>query len=188
MNPNHPAHAAMLAAIPQLRAFAISLCRNRDYADDLAQETLLRACSNIARFEPGTSMTAWLITILRNQFYNDYRKRRREVADADGMYAETLTIPPSQIARLQHEELRAALAELPDEMREALILVAAAGYSYPDAARICGCALGTLKSRIHRARTRLAEALSVDGGDELAEDPVDLAIAARAEHGRSLAG
>ena len=188
MNHAHSAHAAMLAALPQLRAFAISLCRNRDYADDLAQETLLRAWRNIERFEPGSSMTAWLITILRNHFYSDYRKRRREVDDADGIYADTMAIPPSQMARLQHEELRAALDELPDDMREALILVTAAGYSYPDAARICGCALGTLKSRVHRARARLAQALSIDRDNDLAEDPVNLAIVARAAHGRYCTG
>ena len=90
--------AAMLAAIPRLRAFAISLCRSPERADDLVQETLLRACANVAEFEPGTKIEAWLITILRNQYYSDWRKRRREVEDVDGIYAESLVAHPAQIA------------------------------------------------------------------------------------------
>jgi RNA polymerase sigma-70 factor (ECF subfamily) len=180
-----PTRAAMQAAIPQLRAFAISLCRNADQADDLMQETLLRACSNIGLFKPGTNMGAWLLAILRNEFYSEYRKRRREIRDVDGAFAETLVSQPSQEAFMAYRELRTALAQLPDEMREALILVAGSGLSCAEAARICGCAEGTIKSRVHRARARLGELLSLEGSSDLAGDPILRSIAAHADHLRS---
>src|SRR5271157_889020 len=115
----------VLATVPSLRAFAISLCGNIDRADDLVQETLLRALSHIDQFEPGTNMPAWLFTILRNLFRSDYRKRRREVEDDDGSYAETLKCQPEQTGRLEFEELPDALAKLPADQREALILIGA---------------------------------------------------------------
>lgn len=177
-------HPAMLVAIPQLRAFAVSLCRNREYAEDLVQETLLRACNNIGRFEPDTNMTAWLITILRHQFYADYRKRRREIADVDGIYADTLVTAPTQVASTEYAELRRALDKLPGEMRDAIMLIAGSGASYDEAARICGCAVGTIKSRVHRARARLAELLCVETSADLAEDPVGQSVVMRAEQDR----
>src|ERR671919_1496543 len=108
----------MLAAVPSLRAFAISLCGNVDRADDLVQETLLRALANINSFQPGTNMSAWLFTILRNHFRSEYRKRRREVEDADGHYAEGLTSPEEQTAHIQFGELRQALMKLSPDQRE----------------------------------------------------------------------
>ena len=177
-------HPAMLAAIPQLRTFAVSLCRDREYADDLVQETLLRACDNIARFAPDTNMTAWLITILRHQFYADYRKRRREIADVDGIYADTLVTQPAQFACTEYGELRRALDKLPGEMRDAIMLIAGSGASYDEAARICGCAVGTIKSRVHRARTRLGEMLSINNPSDLSEDPIGRSVVARAEQER----
>jgi RNA polymerase sigma-70 factor, ECF subfamily len=152
----------MFAAVPNLRAFAISLCGNADRADDLVQETLLRAIANINSFRPGTNMTAWLFTILRNHFRSEYRKRRREVEDTDGSYLDSLKSAPEQHSRLEFNELFAALAKLPFAQREALLLVGASGFSYDDAAAICGTAVGTIKSRVHRARTLLAELLMVD--------------------------
>ena len=101
----------ILAAVPSLRAFAISLSGNVDRADDLVQETLLRALANIHSFQPGTNMPAWLFTILRNLFRSEYRKRRREVEDADGSYAETLKSHPEQTSHVEFEEFRAALAQ-----------------------------------------------------------------------------
>jgi RNA polymerase sigma-70 factor, ECF subfamily len=177
-------HPAMLAAIPQLRTFAISLCRDRVYAEDLVQETLLRACNNMARFEPETNMTAWLITILRHHFYAEYRKRRREVPDVDGIYADTLVAQPEQFARAEYGELRRALDKLPHEMRDAIVLIAGSGASYDEAARICGCAVGTVKSRVHRARARLAELLSINNPADLLEDPIGQSVVARAERER----
>jgi RNA polymerase sigma-70 factor (ECF subfamily) len=149
----------VLATVPSLRAFAISLCGNIDRADDLVQETLLRALAHIDSFQPGTNMPAWLFTILRNLFRSEYRKRRREVEDADGRYAETLKSHPEQTGRVEFSEFRAALAKLPSDQREALILVGASGFSYEDAAAICGCAVGTIKSRVARARETLLEML-----------------------------
>ena len=167
---------AMLAAVPSLRAFAISLSGNVDRADDLVQETLLRAMANIDSFEPGTNMSAWLFTILRNLFRSEYRKRRREVEDTDGNYAETLKSHPEQQSRVEFEEFRTALAKLPADQREALILVGASGFSYEEAAAICQCAVGTIKSRVNRARTRLAELLSIDGVDDFGPDQPTRAI------------
>jgi RNA polymerase sigma-70 factor, ECF subfamily len=161
---------AVLAAVPSLRAFAISLCGNVDRADDLVQETLLRALANISSFEPGTNMSAWLFTILRNLFRSEYRKRRREVEDTDGSYAESLKTQPDQTARVEFHEFRSALARLPADQREALILVGASGFSYEEAAGICGCAVGTIKSRVNRARTRLAELLSIESADDFGPD------------------
>src|SRR5476651_2049880 len=167
---------SILAAIPNLRAFAISLSGNVDRADDLVQETILRALANIDSFQPGTNMPAWLFTILRNLFRSEYRKRRREVEDPDGRYAETLKSHPEQTGRVEFEEFRAALAKLPSDQREALILVGASGFSYDDAAAICGCAVGTIKSRVNRARSKLSALLYVDGADDFGPDDTVRAV------------
>jgi RNA polymerase sigma-70 factor (ECF subfamily) len=169
---------AVLAAVPSLRAFAISLCGNVDRADDLVQETLLRALANINSFEPGSNMPAWLFTILRNLFRSEYRKRRREVEDADGSYALSLKSQPEQSGHVEFEEFRTALAKLPSDQREALILVGASGFSYEEAANICGCAVGTIKSRVNRARVRLAEMLDIEGADDFGPDVATRAILA----------
>jgi RNA polymerase sigma-70 factor, ECF subfamily len=168
--PNKPVREVMLAAVPSLRAFAISLCGNVDRADDLVQEALLRAWANLHSFEPGTNMSAWLFTILRNLFRSEYRKRRREVEDADGSYAESLTSLPNQTSHLELDEFRRALNMLPADQRESLILVGASGFSYEEAAQICGCAVGTIKSRVNRARSRLAEILSIESADDFGPD------------------
>jgi RNA polymerase sigma-70 factor (ECF subfamily) len=160
----------MLEVVPSLRAFAISLCGNVDRADDLVQETLLRAWANMGSFQLGTNMSAWLFTILRNLFRSEYRKRRREVEDVDGSYAESLTSAPEQNSRLEIVEFRDALTLLPSEQRESLILVGASGFSYEEAAQICGCAVGTIKSRVNRARSRLAEILSIDRACDFGPD------------------
>ena len=161
---------AMLAAIPHLRAFAISLTGSVTYADDLVQAALLRGLENLDRFQPGTSMQAWLFTILRNQFYTDLRRSRREVDDPEGALAGKLAVMPEQGARLDLTDMQAALARLSPEQREALLLVGAEGVSYEEAAQICGTNLGTIKSRINRARTRLAELLALDAQEDLGPD------------------
>jgi RNA polymerase sigma-70 factor (ECF subfamily) len=161
---------ALLAAVPSLRAFAISLSGNVDRADDLVQETLLRALSHIDSFQPGTNLNAWLFTILRNLFHSEYRKRRREVEDSDGAYAARLSTQPEQGARLDLEDFKVALARLPPDQREVLLLVGASGFSYEEAAEICQCAVGTIKSRVNRARTRLAQLLAVDSVDDIGPD------------------
>jgi RNA polymerase sigma-70 factor (ECF subfamily) len=165
-----PVREVMLAAIPGLRAFAISLCGNVDRADDLVQETLIRALAHINSFEPGTNMSAWLITILRNLYRSEYRKRRREVEDADGKYAENLRSLPQQEGQVEMTEFLAALAKLPHDQREALVLIGALGFSHEEVANICGCAIGTIKSRVNRARNQLAEVLSIESPEDFGPD------------------
>ena len=169
---------SVLAAVPKLRAFAISLSGNVDRAVDLVQETLLRALTHIDSFQPGTNLQAWLFTILRNLFRSEYRKRRREVEDADGHYADSLVTHPEQDSQMEFKELRAALAKLPQDQREALILVGASGFSYEEAAKICECAVGTIKSRVNRARNRLAEILHVRDGEDFGPDEQTRAVLA----------
>jgi RNA polymerase sigma-70 factor, ECF subfamily len=153
--------AELVACIPNLRAFAISLSGNADRADDLVQETLVKAWGHLGSFNEGSNLRAWLFTILRNSYFSQHRQRRREVLDTDGIFAGRLAVAPGQNAHMDLLDFRAALARLPAEQREALILIGAAGHSYEDAANICGCAVGTIKSRVSRARRRLAELLSV---------------------------
>ena len=160
----------ILASVPSLRAFAISLSGNVDRADDLVQETLLRAFANIRSFRPGTNLPAWLFTILRNLFRSEYRKRRREVPDSDGAFAATLTSHADQISHLDFEDFRTALDKLPPDQREALVLVGASGFSYEEAAEICGCAVGTIKSRVNRARKRLGDLLAIETVEDFGPD------------------
>ena len=167
---------AMLAAVPSLRAFAISLSGNVDRADDLVQETLLRAITNIDSFQPGSHMSAWLTTILLNLFRTEYRKRRREVEDANGRHVDSLKSAPEQHSRVEFEEFRVALAKLPSGQREALLLVGASGFSYEEAAAICESAVGTIKSRVNRARTRLSKLLSIDSADGFGQDHMTRAV------------
>jgi RNA polymerase sigma-70 factor (ECF subfamily) len=160
----------VIAMIPALRAFAWSLSHNASDADDLVQDTLIKAWTNREKFELGTNLRAWLFTILRNTYYTAIVRRRREVRDEDGAYAATLTSPANQDWSLAVGALEAALRRLPDEHREALILVGGAGLTYEEAAAICGCALGTIKSRVNRARNRLAKLLDIDMEDDAPAD------------------
>ena len=161
MGPNASVQRAILAKVPELRAFAISLCRNRDRADDLVQETVLRAWANIDSFQPETNLSAWLFTIMRNHLRSEYRKRRHELEDLDGGYAESVTCQPEQETWLRLQELRAALGRLPINQREPLMLYAS-GCSYAEIARVCGSKVGTIKSRLNRGRIRLTELMSFD--------------------------
>ncbi|WGD30004.1 sigma-70 family RNA polymerase sigma factor [Ancylobacter sp. WKF20] len=171
----------IIAAIPNLRAFAISLSGNVDRADDLVQETLLRAFANINSFRTGTNLPAWLFTILRNLFRSEYRKRRREVPDSDGAFAATLTTNPDQNTHLDFEDFRTALDKLPPDQREALVLVGASGFSYEEAAEICQCAVGTIKSRVNRARKRLGELLAIEDAGDFGPDKTTQAIMAASD-------
>lgn len=153
---------AMAGFLPSLRAFAFSLSRNAADADDLVQETLTKAWAHRARFEPGSNLRAWLFTILRNSWYTGAAKRRREVPDEEGRYAAGLTAEASQEWTAELTSLQAALNALPPEHREAIVMVGAAGLSYQEAAEISGCAVGTIKSRVNRARHRLALLLDME--------------------------
>ena len=160
----------LIREIPNLRAFAASLSGSMQLADDLVQDTLLKAWGNSDKFEPGTSLRAWLFTILRNTYYSLYRKRGREVQDSDGTYADRLATHGNQESHLDLADFRKALAKLPEEQREVLIMVGATGLSYEETAEICGVAIGTIKSRVNRARAKLAELLSIGGVDDLGPD------------------
>ncbi|HBH90215.1 MAG TPA: RNA polymerase subunit sigma-70 [Hyphomonadaceae bacterium] len=142
--------------IPHLRAFARNLCSDATQADDLAQETLMRAWKARESYQEGTNLKAWCFTILRNTFYSEKRRSwRRQPLDPEVAEA-TLVSNDNPADSMELLALRNALNELPDDQREALILVGAGGLPYEEVAEICGCAVGTIKSRVNRARTALA--------------------------------
>ncbi|MCZ0812647.1 MAG: RNA polymerase sigma factor [Pseudomonadota bacterium] len=157
----------LIEHLPAMRAFAMSLTRNPATADDLVQDTIVKAWGNFDRFKPGTNLRAWLFTILRNTYYSLYRKRRREVEDPEGQMAGAISEKPAHDGHLVMTDFREAFAQLSDEQREVLILVGAEGFSYEDAAEMCGCAVGTVKSRTNRARKRLAELMHLDEDEGL---------------------
>ncbi len=156
--------------IPALRAFAISLTQNVTSADDLVQDTIVKAWTNIEKFQQGTNFRAWLFTILRNTFFSDRRKRKREVADPDGVFAAGLYEKPAHDGRLAFAEFERAFVQLSPEHREVLILVGASGFSYEEAAAMTGVAEGTVKSRANRARLRLAELMGMKPGENVLAD------------------
>jgi RNA polymerase sigma-70 factor (ECF subfamily) len=152
----------LVALIPHLRAFAFTLCRNADDARDLTQESITNAWQARASFQPGTNLKAWLFVIQRNAYYSAYRRKWRQVDWDDEVIERVLVTKPSQQGSVEFTDLRRAMAMLPDGQREALILVGAGGFSYQEAAEICGCAVGTMKSRVCRARREIV-ALTADG-------------------------
>lgn len=146
---------------PVLRAYALIYCRRSGDADDLLQDTLEKAWRARDQFQPGTSMKAWLFTILRNGVYNEWRRSRRIVEDPNGDYAATLHAEAGQGWRAEFVDVLNAMGELDSESRESLLLITA-GLSYEEAALVCGCPLRTLQSRVRRARQRLVEAMNDD--------------------------
>jgi RNA polymerase sigma-70 factor (ECF subfamily) len=177
--------ADLIALIPQMRAFARSLCRDRTQADDLTQEALTSAWRRRDSYAPGSNLRAWVFMILRNQFYSDKRRSWR-VLPLDPRVAEgTLVAATNPTSALELDEVRRAMLQLTDEQREALTLVAVAGLAYADAATICACAVGTMKSRVGRARQRLAAILAV--GDLVGEpqNPGDAMASIFADAGRA---
>jgi RNA polymerase sigma-70 factor (ECF subfamily) len=145
----------MVALVPQLHTFARSLTRDGVRADDLVQEALMRAFNNIDRFTPGTNLKAWLFTIVRNEHYSQLRRRKFEAHGVDTDLLPEPSVPPDHDGKLELRDLNRALASLSPGQRTALILVSASGFSYEEAATICGCAVGTIKSRVARARETL---------------------------------
>lgn len=167
----------MLEHLPSLRAFAMSLTRDRSQADDLVQETIMRAWANIDQFQVGTNMRAWMFTILRNHFYTTQRKQKREIGDEDGALAAQLSVKPAHDGHLALEEFKDAFAQLRVEQREALLLVGVSGFSVEEAAEMCGCAPGTIKSRASRGRKQLAALLKLDDGEmPMMTDAVTLGV------------
>ncbi|WP_199241125.1 sigma-70 family RNA polymerase sigma factor [Marinicauda salina] len=183
----------LTGAIPHLRAFARSLCGDPVEADDLVQETLVKAWKAQDRFKPGTSIRAWTFMILRNHFYSERRRAWRKSERGGEIPEAALTSNGAQDGAMDLDDLRRALDRLPSEQREALVLVGAGGFSYEEAAEICGCAVGTVKSRVSRARNAV-EALLSDSADLApskntaasgAEDFVDYIHRAAAERSAS---
>jgi len=145
----------LVALIPHLRAFARTLSGDPTAADDLAQDAMMKAWDARASFEMGTNMKAWTFMILRNQFYSEKRRSWRQTQLDQEAAERTLVAVDNPEAPVALDELRLGLAMLPIEQREALILVGAGGFAYEEAAEICGCAVGTVKSRVSRARRAL---------------------------------
>lgn len=152
----------ILAHVRALKAYGRSLCGNAPDAEDLVQETLLRAIEHADSYRPGTHMRAWLFTIMRNRFYTDCRKRARERTGADDCVSGGPVVPPTQDWHMASQEMQAALRDMPVHYREALVLVAVIGESYQHAAQVLDCDIGTIKSRVNRARGILRRALHED--------------------------
>jgi RNA polymerase sigma-70 factor (ECF subfamily) len=168
----------LLKTLPSLRAFAVSLSGRHDKADDLVQDTMMKAWAKQDSFQMGTNIKAWLFTILRNEFYSQMRKRGREVQDTDGVFTERLSVHPAQYGMMDLGDFKKALDGLPSDQREAIILIGASGFSYEEAAEICHCAVGTMKSRVSRARTRLQQVLQVTGESDYGPDAVSAQVTA----------
>lgn len=151
----------LLGLLPDLRRFAQSLAHGADQAEDLVQETLLKAWQNQKRYRPGTNLKAWTFTILRNQFYTEKRKSRREVADIDGAAAGQLIELADQLHRVALREVWSRIRTLPEAQQEALLLVAAQGMTYEEASAVLGCQVGTVKSRVSRARKSFPDTLGM---------------------------
>lgn len=162
----------LAALVPHLRAFARSLCGNPHNADDLVQETMVKAWKNQASFAEGSNLKAWLFTILRNTYLSERRKRKNEVEDQDGIMASQLSAHGEQSGHMDMIDFSKAFAQLPDDQREALILIGAEGFSYEEAALMCGCAIGTIKSRVNRARGKLCDLMGVDGASDFGPEIV----------------
>ncbi|MBS0412079.1 MAG: sigma-70 family RNA polymerase sigma factor [Proteobacteria bacterium] len=159
--------AELTPVIPHMRAFARTLCGNATEADDLVQEALAKAWKSRSSYQPDTSLKSWTFTIIRNQFYSDKRRSWRQTALDPEMAERTLVAVTNPTGALELDEVRRALAMLPDDQREALILVGVAGLAYEEVSAICGCAEGTIKSRVSRARQRLADIMA---GGRISED------------------
>lgn len=155
-----PFREALVALLPHLRAFARGLCGQAERADDLVQEAVLRAWTSRDSFRPGTNFKAWVFTITRNNFLNELRRYRRETQLEDGMAETMLVTAADQEDALHMNDLQRALDRLPPERREALLLIGASGFSYEEAAQVCGVAIGTMKSRVARGRAQLGLLLS----------------------------
>jgi len=152
----------LVETIPHLRAFARSLTHNRDLADDLVHEAVVRALSASDHFTPGTNFRAWMFTILRNQYYNERRKWQSRAVPYDETLMKSQRQDSQQESRLEFSDFRRAFWQLTPDQREVLMLVGASGLSYEKAAEICGCRVGTIKSRVSRARTDLRRILETD--------------------------
>ena len=169
----------MVAQMPYLRAFAISLCGSHSLADDLVQDTLVKAWSHADSFQPNTNLRAWLVTILRNTYFSGYRKRSREVQDSDNLLAQQIPVKGGQESALTLADVQTALDKLAPEHKEILLMIGITELSYEEAAEICGVAIGTVKSRLNRARAKLAEHLGLLTTSDIDTDPTVSDLASR---------
>lgn len=154
-----PARADIVKLIPALRAFSRTFCRNPTDADDLVQETLMKALGNLDKFEPGTKLKSWLFTIMRNTFYTRAKVLGREAPGVEENVSGDMPAAATQEVSMRVKEVHEALQKLPPHYREVLVLVAVLGESYEAAAEICNCAVGTVKSRLNRARHQILQEL-----------------------------
>jgi len=152
----------LLTTLPHLRAFARGLSGRPDYADDLAQEAAIKAWTARERYTPGTNMRAWTFAILRNHYLSELRRNRRQTDLDEGVAERMLVMDADQEGGLHLSDMDAALQKLAPERREAVMLVGAGGFTYEEAAEIADCAVGTMKSRVARARAELAKLLDTD--------------------------
>jgi RNA polymerase sigma-70 factor (ECF subfamily) len=166
---NAESDIAIVEIIPALRALARTFCRNPSDADDLVQETLTKALANIDKFEPGTRMKSWLFTIMRNSFYTRVKVATREAPGAADCVSDRPVMEATQEWALRGTEVREAINRLPPHQREVLVLIGVLGISYEEAAEICGCAVGTVKSRLNRARLGILEDLGESSSQSLVE-------------------
>ncbi len=166
----------LISHLPALRAFAIGLTRSRSGADDAVQDAVVKALTHFDKFERGTNMRAWLFTILRNTYYSSQRKYHREQDQVDGALIDTMAVKPDHDGFLQFRDFLKAFDQLPDEQREVLILVGASGFSYEEAAEMTDVPIGTIKSRINRARARLSRELGLGDGEMELTDKATIAI------------
>jgi RNA polymerase sigma-70 factor (ECF subfamily) len=149
----------VVALLPDLRAFARFMCREREAADDLVQNTILQALDKQVQFQPGTNLKGWLFTIMRNRFYSYLRAQRRRPSSIEETDAAPLVAVDNAEANIALKELSMAIWKLSPQSREALILIGAGGFSYEEAAKLCDCSIGTLKARVSRARKLLSDQL-----------------------------
>lgn len=161
--------SSVVEIIPALRAFARTFCRDPNDADDLVQETLVKAIANLDKFEPGTRMKSWLFTIMRNTFYSRVKISKRETPGATDCVSDQSAVKASQEWTVRGREVRNAIERLPPAHREVLILIGMLGMSYEETAAICGCAIGTVKSRLNRARASVLGFLKESSSETLFE-------------------
>jgi RNA polymerase sigma-70 factor (ECF subfamily) len=155
----------ILDCLPNLRAYARALARNVDQADDLVQDAIVRALGAASQYRPGTNFKGWIFTILRNGYFNELRRNRGFIRPVEAADLEIYSTPADQQAGLEFDDFQRVFALLPAEQREALVLIGAEGYAYSEAATICNCPIGTIKSRVGRARGELKRMLELEGGE-----------------------
>jgi RNA polymerase sigma-70 factor (ECF subfamily) len=179
--PNERDDNEIVQLIPALRAFARTFYRDPVDADDLVQETLTKGIANIDKFKPGTRMKSWLFTIMRNTFCTRFAAYKKEQPGLAECVSTRLSVEAPQDWSVRGNEVKAAIERLPIPQREVIVLIGMLGVSYEETAAICGCAVGTVKSRLNRARTTLLIQLGETSGQTLIESTIQLSDGALRE-------